>query len=162
MEASAPLLRFDEAKADVFSVGADDSEEMPVQEKLRVACHPDIGCGLALACVGGFCGACTTNDQCMSGEECVLERCLLEELVGCVTDQDCDAGEVCLLSGVSPGPRGNQDLHSYCMSERSGFEQEMTHEIETLQENIEDMPQFRMSSREALLREIHQQRGGEK
>ncbi|MEZ4459354.1 MAG: hypothetical protein R3E66_06425 [bacterium] len=120
------------------------------------ACHPDIGCGLGLACVDGRCVGCADSADCMEGEACVLQHCLLEEMVSCVGRTDCGADELCVLSGVSGDARGNSEMHSFCMSNRSGFDQVETAEIQEIQNNIQDVPQFRMSSRQVLTNEIQQ------
>lgn len=74
-------------------------------------------CGLALACVAGVCGACTSDTDCGRRESCVLDHCLDTSRVSCRSYRDCGSGSVCMLSGLSPDPRGNAELRSFCSSE---------------------------------------------
>ncbi len=140
-------------QGEAYSSRPDDEwQGMPVDEtRETAACHSKIGCGLGLACVGGRCVGCAYDDDCMEGEQCVLQHCLKQELVTCVGRADCEAGEKCILSGVSAGPRGNETMSSSCLSKTTEIPQQMTEEIEELQANIQDVPQFRMTDREQLL-----------
>lgn len=72
-------------------------------------------CGLALGCRRGRCGACGTDADCAVGEVCVLEHCVRARFTECKSRDDCPAEQLCILSGVSPGPRGNEEMRAYCL-----------------------------------------------
>jgi len=95
-----------------------DSREwqgMLVDESYEVLCKDF--CGLALACVSGVCRACTSDTDCGRHESCVLDHCLDSSRVSCRSYRDCGPQSLCVLSGLSPDPRGNAELRSFCSSE---------------------------------------------
>lgn len=74
-------------------------------------------CGLRLACVDGVCGACERDDQCLTGEVCVLDQCILDEQAECRSQADCDPGVVCLFvdeDDTPAEPRGNLGTWAIC------------------------------------------------
>ena len=140
----------------------DEWQGMPVDETNRISCHPEIGCGLGLACVDGRCVGCMTDDDCFTEEEvCVLQHCVLETNADCFNKSECGPDELCILSGVADDPRGNSTTRAYCQSSRSGYPQVMTAEIEALQQNIQTTNDFRPTNEHELVREIERQLQGE-
>ena len=92
---------------------------MPVDETIRVPCRQSGICSMALACLSdGRCGACSADSDCAGGEKCVLDRCLLQDLVKCTTASDCPEGELCVLTGLGGGDKNNKGLRSLCSGER--------------------------------------------
>jgi hypothetical protein len=94
-----------------------DPEEwqgMPVDLNMSPECDTSSRCGLALACISGHCGPCASDADCAIGEECVLDHCLLRKNVSCRHRRDCDGGDTCMLTGLSPGARGNSDMRVVC------------------------------------------------
>jgi hypothetical protein len=84
-------------------------------------CERPDGCGLALACIDGLCGACTRDEQCAPGEGCALDHCMPSASIGCRTRSDCSGDALCILSGITGGTaRGNEDLRAYCLSPSGG------------------------------------------
>lgn len=72
-------------------------------------------CQSALACVDQQCGPCSKDSECVSGEVCVLDHCLVKELAQCRRASDCPEPELCVLSGLSDGDmRGNRDMKALC------------------------------------------------
>jgi hypothetical protein len=88
---------------------------MRVRRNFRAACTLPDGCGQALACLDGFCGPCRESTNCADGEVCVLDHCVLEALADCASGSECPVGNLCVLSGYSPGRRGNQTLRAFCL-----------------------------------------------
>jgi len=121
---------------------------------LRANSNPDVGCGLALACVNGKCTGCQNDEECMEGESCVLQHCILNSKIECFSKSDCPRNSLCILSGVSPGLRGNSKTTAYCQSNASGFEQVRTSQIEELQANVERSPFARPPAKDALLTQL--------
>lgn len=92
---------------------------------LRDAPHcEDIPCGLAMACIENRCVACRDDQDCGSGETCVLDHCVLKERRSCTSKDDCDDGELCVLSGYSTGLRGNEEMKAECLSSKEGTPQD--------------------------------------
>lgn len=88
---------------------------MPAEDTTQVC--PSAGwCGLALGCRQGRCAGCASDDECDVGEVCILNHCVLSSLATCRSRIDCSRGELCILSGLSAGPRGNSDMHAYCLA----------------------------------------------
>ena len=77
-------------------------------------CDVSARCGLALACIDGFCLPCGQDSDCAPDERCVLDHCVLAKNVGCRGRHDCAAGVLCVLSGLSEGLRGNATMDSHC------------------------------------------------
>jgi hypothetical protein len=75
-------------------------------------------CGMARACVNGACTACNRDDECLTGEVCVLDHCLHADHVRCRSSRECRGDEVCMLSGYSHDGRANADMQSYCLDPR--------------------------------------------
>lgn len=147
---------FEEAQPQgVNSVRPDDEwQGMPIDNADPASCVPEIGCGLALACVDGKCVGCETDEDCMQDELCVLQHCIRDSLAECFSKSDCPKNSLCILSGVSSGPRGNRETRAYCQSNASGFDQIRTPEIEDLQANVEPSPFARPPSKETLLTDL--------
>jgi hypothetical protein len=108
---------------------------MRVDLSQRQYCEASSYCGFALACLGDQqCGACQRDEQCASGEACVLDHCVVAANVGCRTRADCagagagpGAGDdaMCVLSGLTGGePRGNGEMRSFCRSSSGGTPQD--------------------------------------
>ena len=89
---------------------------MRVRRDFRAVCTQPDGCGQALACLDGFCGPCRASADCADGEVCVLDHCVLEGLADCASASECPVENLCVLSGYSPGRRGNQALHAFCLA----------------------------------------------
>ena len=84
-------------------------------------CERADGCGLALACLDGTCGACTSDAQCAAGEGCALDHCIPAANVECRTRSECGGDALCILSGITGGTaRGNEDMRAYCLSPSGG------------------------------------------
>ena len=97
---------------------------MRVDRSRQAFCQTKDGCGLAMACIAGQCGACTADADCAEGEACVLQHCLRAELVSCATRHDCAPGELCTLSGYSGGgTRNNERMRSECIPPVGGVAQ---------------------------------------
>jgi hypothetical protein len=79
-----------------------------------IPCSDEAVCQLALACIGGYCGGCSTSDECQAGEVCVVEHCVLSQLAKCTSFRDCPSGEVCVLSGYTDDLRGNGAMEAVC------------------------------------------------
>ena len=77
-------------------------------------CGDDGFCGLALACKQGKCGPCVRDEECLSGEVCVLDHCMQDESVDCESSSQCPDGHACVLSGYSTDVRGNSDMKAFC------------------------------------------------
>jgi hypothetical protein len=86
---------------------------MPVH-RLSIPCSDEAACQAALACIDGHCDACSSSDECQTGEVCVVEHCLLAKLAKCTSYRDCPSGEVCVLSGYSDDLRGNGAMEAMC------------------------------------------------
>lgn len=88
----------------------------PQDVRFREPCNDFGSCGYARACVNGVCGPCDSDSDCLQGERCVLDSCLLAEAVSCRTRADCGAEELCLIEEEqgSNGWRGNGVLFSGC------------------------------------------------
>ena len=82
----------------------------------RAVCRDATTCGLALACLEGLCGPCTTDADCASGESCVLDHCLLPRLVSCRSRIDCHGGYCVLQDEGEANARGNQGLRAVCLT----------------------------------------------
>lgn len=91
---------------------------MLLNEAWTWPCSEQEPCTNARACVEGRCVACRADDQCLSGEVCVLDHCLEQQATECRSFQDCDEQDaLCVLSGTTPGARrGNEQMTSYCQS----------------------------------------------
>lgn len=89
----------------------------------RATCASTERCGLAMACQGGLCGACTVDGDCAAGEACVLDHCLRREAVACRSRRDCGGAARCVLSGYSDDPRGNGEMRAACLEPQGGTEQ---------------------------------------
>ena len=96
---------------------ADEWQGMTIDESQPV-CDTSERCGLATACIAGRCGGCTADQDCASGEACVLDHCVRSDLVACRSRTECKDGELCVLSGVSPDARGNSDMRAYCQGSK--------------------------------------------
>lgn len=77
-------------------------------------CATSERCGLARACVGGRCIPCRADSECAVGEVCVLAHCVISRLAACARDGDCREG-TCVLTGLSAGARGNEDMRAICL-----------------------------------------------
>lgn len=102
---------------------------MRVDLSQRQYCEASSYCGLALACLDDQrCGACQRDDQCTSGEVCVLDHCIAAANAGCRTRAECGglgADALCVLSGLSGGdPRGNTGMTSFCRPSSGGIAQD--------------------------------------
>jgi hypothetical protein len=103
-----------------------DPEEwqgMLVDLNVSAECELSARCGWALACIGGHCLPCVTDQNCAIGEVCVLDHCLLQRNVTCRRRRDCDGGATCMLTGLSPDPRNNADMRSVCRGGSPYYEQ---------------------------------------
>jgi hypothetical protein len=92
---------------------------MQINLNVTPPCDTSAICGLARACVGGVCSGCKRDDDCVRGENCVLDHCVKNELIECRGTKDCTAG-VCILSGYSSTPRGNDGMKAYCVDNAGG------------------------------------------
>lgn len=118
---------------------ARDPEEwqgMQVDLTMQALCEGPASCGLAMACLDGKCGPCTTDGDCAQGESCVLDHCVLESNAACKTRDDCADDELCVLSGYSSDPRGNAEMKATCLGASGGTPQvpDETEEEQPVQE----------------------------
>jgi len=99
---------------------------MLVDVSQRQYCEASSYCGLALACLDDRkCGPCQRDDQCASGEACVLDHCVASASAACRTRADCAPDELCVLSGLSGGdPRGNTGMRAFCRPSSGGRPQD--------------------------------------
>lgn len=88
---------------------------MLVRRDMRPVCAEADGCGLALACIDGLCSPCRGDRDCAYAEICALDHCLREELGECTSAAECPEDSLCVLSGYSPGVRGNETMISWCL-----------------------------------------------
>ncbi len=103
----------------------DEWQGMLVDICLRATCDEPARCGLALACVGGYCGPCAEDSDCATGEACVLDHCVLSDNVACRSSRDCEGDALCILSGSTGGAaRGNEDMTAYCNPSGGGIPME--------------------------------------
>ena len=103
----------------------DEWQGMRVDESMATPCVTSASCGLARACIGGACLACREDEQCEPNERCVLDHCVRSENTECATRSECGVDELCVLSGYSPGGRGNADMKAACLSTSGGVEPEV-------------------------------------
>ena len=72
-------------------------------------------CGNMMACIDSQCVPCVLDADCLTGEVCVLDYCLLEASVTCRHAADCPSG-LCVIQGGTVGePRGNVGRRAYCI-----------------------------------------------
>lgn len=95
-----------------------DLSSMPYCESVR-------DCPMALACDTEHerCGACGSDADCVAGEVCVLDRCVLRDRAACRVAADCPSEQLCVLSDLGRGGRGNDELRASCQSMNSGTPQ---------------------------------------
>ena len=93
---------------------------MLVDLSMQAICDTEDSCGLAMSCRDNQCGPCRFDDDCPARESCVLDHCVPTRNVGCSGAFDCASGELCVLSGYSPDPRGNADMHAFCQPSEGG------------------------------------------
>jgi hypothetical protein len=117
---AAPALPALVAAAPPSRRAADEWQGMPVDGETAL-CDAVDACGLALACIGGRCGACTGDDSCAAGETCVLDHCVRVELASCRSRAECGGDELCILDGASPDPRGNAAMTARCLPATGGI-----------------------------------------
>ena len=78
-------------------------------------------CGMALACIDQECLPCESDAECMDGEGCAMNHCVLLENIECRARADCDGEQLCLLSGYTGGTaRANEDMRAYCLGSSGG------------------------------------------
>jgi hypothetical protein len=100
---------------------AGEWQGMAIDPEATAPCDAVDACGLAMACIGGRCGACTGDDSCAPGEICALEHCVRAELASCKSRADCGADALCILGGTSPDPRGNAAMTARCLPAAGGI-----------------------------------------
>jgi hypothetical protein len=100
---------------------ADEWQGMRIDTAETALCDGIDACGLAMACIGGRCGACAGDDSCAAGERCVLDHCVRTEHAACRTRADCGADELCILGGYSADPRGNAAMTARCVGAEGGI-----------------------------------------
>lgn len=93
---------------------------MLVDDDAVPPCDRPDSCGLGRACKQGRCVACGYDSDCATNEACVLDHCVVKELVSCRRRVDCDRNSLCILSGYTAKPRGNEQMRSLCVNEASG------------------------------------------
>ena len=101
---------------------AEEWQGMRINLNMSPPCTSSALCGLGQACVRGKCVPCGRDEDCATGEVCVLDHCLQKDLVACRRSADCDSQSKCVLSGYSNRPRGNEGTRAYCVSSMSGAE----------------------------------------
>lgn len=114
---------------------ASEWQGMLVNMAFQALCDVSERCGLAMACHEGKCGPCSLDDDCGTGENCVLQHCLLASQVTCRSQRECPLEEVCMLSGISEDVRGNREMRSFCSGsaqvvERDAEEEQVARERE--------------------------------
>jgi hypothetical protein len=100
---------------------AGEWQGMRIDTAETALCDAIDACGLAMACIGGRCGACTGDDSCAAGERCVLDHCVRTEHAACRTRADCGGDELCILGGYSADPRGNAGMTARCVGAQGGI-----------------------------------------
>jgi hypothetical protein len=96
---------------------------MLVDSSLRPYCEETANCGLSLSCLSdNLCGPCTTDQDCLANEGCVLDHCLLTTNISCRSYTDCPADALCILSGFDSSIRANETMTSYCNGNSGGAE----------------------------------------
>lgn len=120
-----------------------------VDESVEIGCESSATCGFALACVDGICRACQNDGQCLPGERCAMQHCILSENYECSRRADCKVDELCQLSPLSPGIRSNAHTRSYCSDGRGGDTDESDRPAPTPGPRTEraDSPAMRTSAR---------------
>ncbi len=99
---------------------------MRVNLALQASCDISAHCGLAMACLDGRCGPCASDGDCAAGEGCAVQHCVPLANLGCRSAAGCKDPEArCLLSGISPDPRGNAEMHAYCSGSTAEFAREV-------------------------------------
>jgi hypothetical protein len=98
----------------------DEWQGMLVDTAMQAICDESRFCGLAMACLGERCGPCSKDADCLSGEVCVLDHCVLSSLARCRTRRDCQGDAMCVLSGYSSDARGNSDMTASCIPRHGG------------------------------------------
>ena len=93
---------------------------MLVATNVAPPCGSSAHCGMARTCVGGTCVGCESDSQCEDTAVCVLDHCVSKKLAHCRRKSECPGAHFCILSGYSPGPRGNADMTSFCSDSASG------------------------------------------
>ncbi len=53
----------------------------------------------------------------------MLDHCVLATDVACRLASDCRSAETCYLTGLSAGPRGNEELRAICLPLHGGPEE---------------------------------------
>jgi hypothetical protein len=76
---------------------ADEWQGMLVDISSPIGCEDF--CGLALACIDSECLPCASDEDCLEGEGCALDHCVLVDNLECRSRHDCPGDELCLLSG---------------------------------------------------------------
>lgn len=97
---------------------------MMVDDSVAPRCDTNARCGLARACVDGYCVGCRMDTECDLGEQCVLEHCILSRKTLCHSRSECPPGDVCLLTAYSPTARGNEDIIAACTTQMQQFLEE--------------------------------------
>lgn len=116
-----PSLPAAAPRATLARRAADEWQGMRIDMADTALCDAVDSCGLAMACIGGRCGACTGDESCAAGERCVLDHCVRTELASCRTRADCGGDELCILGGTSADPRGNADMTARCVAAEGGI-----------------------------------------
>lgn len=115
---ASPVGFHDEASLDRYPVHPREPAEWQgrLQELINEPCNDDGYCGRGRACgADRTCGPCDSDTDCLKGEVCVLDHCLLQANVQCRGRRDCSDGRLCVLeNGSEIGPRGNEGVWSVC------------------------------------------------
>lgn len=103
-------------------------------------CNHTPDCQRARSCQANACGPCFDSDDCLAGETCVLDHCLLRDRVSCRGASDCNSerGEKCIIEADAhdelPPQRGNEQLFTKCMPMDVALEQVATTEPEAAED----------------------------
>jgi hypothetical protein len=114
----------DDSQEEYHPRDADEWQGMLVDISSPIGCEDF--CGLALACIDSECLPCASDEDCLDGEGCALDHCVLVDNLECRSRHDCPGDELCLLSGYTGGTaRANEDMRAYCLGSSGGSDMTM-------------------------------------
>jgi len=109
-ESIAKTLALDKYARPVRTLGLyprdpQESQRWRLDTQFTMRCETTIDCCAAKACVKGICTGCSSSDDCLSGESCVIDHCIPSENSQCNTRHDCESGQLCVLQRSNPPAR---------------------------------------------------------
>ncbi len=92
-----------------------ESQRWRLDTQFTMRCDTTIDCCAAKACVKGICTGCSSSDDCLSGESCVIDHCIKSENSQCNTRHDCESEQLCVLQRSNPpAKRGSFQIGADC------------------------------------------------